>query len=228
MTTTRWLLVVPAIFLAFATAVGLGMVATPVMKDLAFETGLAIDGAVAAVMVIVAGAIVAPRARFAVAVVLYVIGAITAWHLLGAEEVWPPMVLPLAGTYLGGAFGIAWVGARFGPGGLVGSTAIALGLAATLGGLAVGHSRRFANRGAWAIVHTTTASGDERKTWVYIGSGSVPVCATIVDSDVARRRIEELIRVWWANTYPAVVGPSPDLTGHVPIRLSEGDCADRG
>ncbi|MGH7342195.1 MAG: hypothetical protein ACREKH_17020 [Candidatus Rokuibacteriota bacterium] len=63
---------------------------------------------------------------------------------------------------------------------------------------------------------------------VDIGSGSVPACATIVDSDVARRRIEELIRVWWTQTYPRVAAPARDLTGHLPIRLSGDDSADPG
>lgn len=259
----RWLLVVPAALFAFVLAFMLRVLATPVMQGLTVETDLAFDGALAGALVVVAGALVAPRARFAVALALYVTGALVAWLLCGAEDVWPTMALVLAGTYLGGALAIAWVGARYGSLGLAASIAIALGLAAALGGLAIVHSQRFGNRGASAILHTTTRWGNTRHTrvrWIYdqrgreeswtwarspreawvrelkaqptigfegdIGSGPVPACATIVDSDAARRQIEELIRAWWERNHPTVAAPSPDLTGHLPIRLSHGDCVN--
>mgnify|MGYP003611403621 CR=1 FL=1 len=73
------------------------------------------DGALAAFLVVLAGALAAPRKRLLTAVIVFIVGAAFAWAEVGEmysptgpARVWSPII----GTYIGGLLGILLIAIR--------------------------------------------------------------------------------------------------------------------
>ena len=136
-TTLRWLLIPVASIASCAggeAAVGLlgklgthGLGADRLERLLPFDVRAGLAYGVAAALFVAIGAIVAPRRRVAVALILYALGAVVAWPVLsgwyfpeGHPRAYTPSRVPLVLTLVGGAIGtvIAILTSRLnGPGG---------------------------------------------------------------------------------------------------------------
>jgi hypothetical protein len=116
------------------------------------------------------GVMVAPSHRLAASVALYLIGAATAWLLMGGLEVWPYNLWPeLAGAFVGGGIGILVAAMLSFRASFLPSALVSAGLVAASSTFVVGSSYiHLVETGhAWGepgTLFTRNAEGKERKT----------------------------------------------------------------
>jgi len=127
---SRWALVPVAVVTAFIGAIALSVPMNWVIRALYWNSGhhmpgkeflmivMQYDGALAAFMVVVFGSMTAPRGRRVTGLVIFLIGAVVAWALVGDmtpttfyslnhyPEGPPRVWSPLMGTYVGGLLGL--------------------------------------------------------------------------------------------------------------------------